>query len=390
MFHDPVPELKEFLNEPLVFINWPKGVKGSPMKWKHLEPAHMTKSYLSRLKYGNIGVALGEVSGGLCALDLDVDQLVQPFALLNPHLDATFQTHGARGRVFWMRMEGNYPQQTKRLKTASDEDIGEFRSNGSQSIAWGIHPDTQKPYEWVVAKPVVRINFDSIKWPESILKPNALQSRTDVIKGGVLVPSDPTQSLLCKPLESYSVKSISEAVELCIPSGPRRNNQALFRLARSLLSLEQSATVGLNDKQAAFEEWYGRTKALGFLRSTQSREHYLIEFMNAIKDAKKPLGETPVMAAWKRTQGEPLPKEANNFTTNAPRQLIGLCYQLEKSSNGQPWFLSCRDAGKLLGISHTLAAEWLSRFVAFGFLIIADAGTTHKATRYRFFKQSAG
>ena len=78
-----VDELKVLLGEPAVFINWPRGVKGSTRKWKHLRPANMTPAYLSKLPRGNIGVALGEVSGGLCAIDLDNDAPVQPFLSAN-------------------------------------------------------------------------------------------------------------------------------------------------------------------------------------------------------------------------------------------------------------------------------------------------------------------
>ena len=54
-----VAELKELLGEPVVFIKWPKGVKGTKRKWKHLRAKHMTLEYLSELPSGNIGVALG-------------------------------------------------------------------------------------------------------------------------------------------------------------------------------------------------------------------------------------------------------------------------------------------------------------------------------------------
>jgi hypothetical protein len=143
----------------------------------------MTPSYLAKLGAGNIGVALGEVSGGLCAIDLDDDELVQPFLTLNPHLAGTLQTHGARGRVFWLRFNGDYPQRTIKLKTHSSAEVGEFRSNGSQSIVWGIHPATQRPYQFVVKQPAVAVEFSAITWPTSIFNPPTLQRdrETDVI-----------------------------------------------------------------------------------------------------------------------------------------------------------------------------------------------------------------
>ncbi len=112
-----VAELKELLGELVVFIGWPRGVKGTRRKWKHLRPEDMTPAYLSKLPRGNIGVALGEVSGGLCAIDLDSEELVQPFLAVNAHLSETLQTHGSRGCVFWIRLIGKYPDHTFKLST---------------------------------------------------------------------------------------------------------------------------------------------------------------------------------------------------------------------------------------------------------------------------------
>ena len=139
-----VAELKELLGEPVVFIRWPRGVKGTKRRWKHLRAAHMTADYLSKLPSGNIGVALGEVSGGLWAIDVDDDHLVEPFLAVNPRLRETLQTHGSRGRVFWIRLIGRYPNRTFKLKTHSGGEAGEFRSTGSQSIIWGTYPDAKK------------------------------------------------------------------------------------------------------------------------------------------------------------------------------------------------------------------------------------------------------
>ena len=178
-----VTELKELLGEPVVFIGWPRGVKGTKRKWKHLRAEEMTPAYLSKLPRGNIGVALGEVSGGLCAIDLDDDELVQPFLAENPRLSGTLQTHGSRGRVFWIRPIGKYPTLTFKLKTRSGRDAGEFRSSGSQSIIWGIHPDTQQPYQFVVKKPVMTLEFNSIRWPPEISNPPKTAECTEETEG---------------------------------------------------------------------------------------------------------------------------------------------------------------------------------------------------------------
>lgn len=174
MNHDPVQELIRLLGSPFVFISWPRGVKGSKRRWKDLTAANMTPGYLKKLKYGNIGVALGEVSGGLCAIDCDTEEFAERFLTENPHLKGTLQTHGARGRVFWVRFIGNYLKRTIKLKSFSGADVGEFRSNGSQSIVWGTHPDTKQPYKFIVKQPAMVMEFSSIVWPAEIKNPPKL------------------------------------------------------------------------------------------------------------------------------------------------------------------------------------------------------------------------
>ncbi len=167
---DPVPSLRSFLGGDVVYIAWPSGVKGSRRKWSYLRSEHMTPGYLAKLKNGNIGVALGTVSNGLCAIDIDDDKCVEPFLAANLNLARTFQTHGSRGRSFWIRVKGSCPRSCK-LKNSSGKEIGEFRSNGNQSIVWGIHPTTKRPYQWVARCQAVEVEMSSIQWPEDVRNP---------------------------------------------------------------------------------------------------------------------------------------------------------------------------------------------------------------------------
>src|SRR5206468_6601766 len=119
-----VSELQRLLGPSTVFIKWPVGVKAVRLKWGHMRASHMTPEYLADLANGNVGVALGDVSQFLCAIDLDRDELIEPFLALNPRLRDTLQTHGARGRVFWVRLLGDYPSRTVKLKTLQGDDAG--------------------------------------------------------------------------------------------------------------------------------------------------------------------------------------------------------------------------------------------------------------------------
>lgn len=390
--NDPVPKLQKLLGSPVVFINWPKGVKATNRKWGHLTVDDMTPEHLAKLPQGNIGVGLGKVSGNLCAIDLDDDALVEPFLAINPQLRDTLQTRGSRGRVFWARFVGKYPQKTVKLKAASRADAGEFRSNGSQSIVWGIHPGTQKPYEFVVEQPVVEVEFSSIQWPKQISNPpiGGLKDdteETEVQSDGVTDAISVTlssRSSLSSPSLCLTVESVEHAVELAMPTKDHQNHERLFTLARAVKNLESQAAIFTPAQlRNIFNLWHDRAGV--FLRPEQTRDDYFVEFMNAYASAKKPLGDNAINEAWKLAQEKPLPPEADIFEDAKKRRLVALCRELQDIAGKEPFYLSARTVQRLLQLdSHATAARWLRSLCVLQILTEIEKGSGVRASRYRF------
>lgn len=387
--NDAVSELTVLLGKPVVFINWPRGVKGSHRKWKHLRDEDMTPEYLAKLPKGNIGVALGEVSGGLCAIDFDEDRLVQPFLDRNPNLIGTLQTHGARGRVFWVRFNGDYPKRTTKLKTPSGEVVGEFRSNGGQSIVWGIHPDTQQPYQFVVRQGVVEGEFNSIVWPAEISNQPALAGSTEETEEQKNRSTDVSEVLksCCKPRSRNfysSISTVEDAVRVSMPSKKRENNACLFKLARAVKTLEvKGQTFDLPKLEVVFDRWY--TQAHKFLREDQTKEDYYLEFMNACQRAKFPLGGAMVAEAWGKATSQPLPPEAKKWTNPKLQLLVALLKQMQAMKGAGPFFITLRDCAALLGCnSHTTVDTWMGALAKLSYIRVAEPGNERRATRYRY------
>ncbi len=168
---DIVTELRELLGHDVVLIPVHAGKKRPVHNgWTQTTLASMIDpAYVASLHRGNIGVALGANSGGLCAVDLDVDEDVEAFLTLNPKLRATLRTRGARGAQFWVRLTGGYPKLAK-LKTYDGEDRGEWRSDGGQSVIHGVHEHGMR-YQRLVDAPPAEIAFDDIAWPEHLKLP---------------------------------------------------------------------------------------------------------------------------------------------------------------------------------------------------------------------------
>jgi hypothetical protein len=402
----PVPELRRLLGA-AVLLACPTKTKKPNGKWGHLTLADMTPEYLAKLNAGNIGVALGDVSGGLCAIDIDGDGLVEPFLDANPELVNTFQTHGSRGRVFWIRLKNRYLK-TVKLKTAAGEPAGELRANGSQSIVWGVHPDTGQPYEWVVNKPAVEIEPGSIVWPDCFEKPtfyraaltedgdteNGLQSapnRETFTDGGVTEQSltEASDVILCARVASAdcggagTIKNREDVLRLCVPQKVHQNNDLLFKLARGILNLEKldGYPYSLAQRLDVFNEWFKRSRP--FLRLGQSRDAYLAEFMNAKKRANTPLGGNTIDEAWNLAQSEPLPAEAAVFEEERNQRLVGFCFQLQRLNGDEPFFISSRVCQRLLGLGTAYeAAKWLTALQEMGVIELAEKGSERRATRY--------
>jgi hypothetical protein len=115
------------------------------------EPDYQEQLAAAVERGGNIGVLLGPASGGLVAQDIDNDQGIEEWLVLNPKLANSLRTKGERGGQIWMRMLGPYPQRVVKLFRNDGTPWGEWRGGG-QSIIWGIHPH-KMPYQIVTNRP---------------------------------------------------------------------------------------------------------------------------------------------------------------------------------------------------------------------------------------------
>lgn len=164
---------------PAVLLNVRSRTKAPTAKnWPNLAISDMTPGYLASLT-DNIGVSLGTVSNGLYTIDCDEASYFDAFLAVNPILENTHQSHGARGGNFWIRCEGEVPKSGK-LKDVGNQGVGEWRGDGNQTISFGTHPSG-------VAyrnndKPVITVRFEDLVWPDNWVLP--WEGRVAVIEAG--------------------------------------------------------------------------------------------------------------------------------------------------------------------------------------------------------------
>jgi Bifunctional DNA primase/polymerase, N-terminal len=351
----------------------PNSKEPTELSWPNITLDRMSDpKYLRELERGNIGVLLGKASAHLVTIDLDRDEDVEPFLNANPRLRDTTRTKRLRGCNLWLRMGGDYPG----YKSFSN---GEWRSDGKHyTVIYGRAEGVA--YRFIKEVPPILIRFEEIVFPadwfpaESFTRPSPFLTTS----AAPLLCSSATLSL-CK---------VGDAVKMAMPNEASKNNRALFTLARAVKRLEaQGVITSQMQRIMVFDQWYQEAASRGILRAGQTRDDYLLEFLNAYGRAKHPLGEAVVDIAWAAAQTEPFPPESAIFETDAAKRFVGLCFQMHLRADGRSWFVSTRTAGRLLGVSHTKAATWLGGLVAAGIISVAEAHTKNRATRYKFNPQ---
>jgi len=395
-----VGELKRLLGD-CVFM--PCHGKAPHIKWKDLTLADMTPEYLATLPESNIGVLLGEVSGGLCSIDFDKDRFVQDFLALNPTLIDTFRTRGARGCQFWVRIKGDYPP----FRKLGDGD-GEWRTSKEgkhQSIVWGIHPDTGKPYQWLVRKPAIEVEYKAIAWPAGLTPTGNLPIGDLPI--GVLPVARPTITMEevgeleeVKDTGSSSVPVLADVanqdVSMAFGAGCQsttRNYAASFNAVLTLIHMRQVdslLSIPPREKQYLAQTWYNHLRTLGRIHG-KPPSHYYNDMLSSIKNARRNMkSKNPIPQAWVLAQSNPLPPEASAYQDDPRMQsLIALCYQMDIATDHGEWFLSRATLSKLMKLNATDTRSLTESFnvlIAFGLLEVVTPydRLSHKATIYRW------
>ncbi len=139
------------------------------------------------------------------------------------------------------------------------------------------------------------------------------------------------------------------------------------------------------DLRPFVEEWH--KQALRYI-GTKPIEDTWADFIHGWKRVEFPKGREPIRQVFERAlQSEP-PPEAQRYDSEPMHKLICLCRAMQKCAGKGIFFLSCRMAGSLIGISHEQVAKYLKVLDAHGFLeLIEQGGQKHnprKASRYRY------
>lgn len=194
---------------------------------------------------------------------------------------------------------------------------------------------------------------------------------------------------------------LSCIVEANLPKEKGQNHSKLFALARQVKAFEKGLgrsrsqheaapsphehVLATDDLERVFSAWYSRS--LPFLRAEQSRDEYLIEFLEAYQDAR---GDG-LAEAWASALRNPPPACAKRFEDPNLKLLVSLLRELQKTTKGDnPFFLSCRSVESLLGINNRTAARTLKALCGLRIIQLVQLGTLGRASLYRYLGDREG
>lgn len=136
-----VNRLVSFLAEGVVLLPCEKGMKGPRGNaWPKTTIEKMRDpKYIRKLACaGGIAVLTGEPSNRLCSIDIDDDEMIEPFLAVNPLLRQTLCSRGPRGCNLWVRIEGVYPRPCD-IKQPDECPWGEWRANVLHQTRQQLH-----------------------------------------------------------------------------------------------------------------------------------------------------------------------------------------------------------------------------------------------------------
>ena len=335
-----------------------------------------------------LAVLLGTASGNLYARDFDNPAAYENWSNAHPLFAKELPTV-ATGRGYH-----TYFRTPENLSTVDHGD-GELRGIGGYIIAPPSVHHTGTRYRWTIPLPpgqVPEYDMDLLEFDRSWLCTESPKSQkctedTEVaeVTNVTKVPDVPDcPGSRCLNEGGLDVESV---IRPAIVTEQNTSNTRLFTLAGSVKSEEKRLGRNLTEGelQQVFGAWY--EKSLPYLREDQNRDEYEMEFMRALDCRKYDLGAKVLPMTFAAATKTAPPKAALRWIDPSIRLLAAWTRELQRYTNTEPFYLSSHQAAHFLGHkTHTKAYTWLRALASprIGILKIVQAGTTKRATRFRY------
>ena len=185
-----------------------------------------------------------------------------------------------------------------------------------------------------------------------------------------------------------SVRTLQEAVELSLARPA--SDDWLFIYARALKAHEVTtgSPLGYQGLESAFSEWWRMAIDRKAVPPDADFDEFRLQFIDSFSKVRAPLGANPLEEAIKRADSNPS-REAARYPSLKLKRLVSVCDHLQTLVGEAPFFLSAREAAKILGgMAPQHALKLVNGLIHDGFLLEVEKGKPggRRATRFRFIR----
>ncbi|UCC98976.1 MAG: bifunctional DNA primase/polymerase [Phycisphaerales bacterium] len=332
-------------------------------------------------KYKKLAVITGRVSGGLTILEFDSMEGYEWWKKGHQELAETLPTvKTSRGMHVYFRSELD--------KNFNYDKIDLLVQNKYALLPPSLHPDKKSVYKWVIPPNGELPLLDLRKWDldEYTEETEDMEDTEEIeeieaisIRGRV---RDCIDGIGSSGLSPKDKDLLADMIIKTLPNKESQRNREMFEFCRYLKGLESLRDLPAKSLKPIIQLWH--EKALPFIGAKPFAETWA-DLAHGWKKVKWPKGDDTLEKAVKTAIGSArIPPEAKEYDSEEVRLLIKVCCELQQLRESEPFWLACRSAAGILGVSATQASKFLQMLVVDGVLEVVEGNTTTRGTRYRY------
>jgi uncharacterized CHY-type Zn-finger protein len=340
-------------------------------------------------EYKAMAVICGAVSGNLAALDFDSQERCEWWRTTHPDLARKLPTEATtRGSHVLF--------QCQPVRTQRRHEYGvELLCRGAYVILtpspgkrWLNPPNGEIPKIdpfslGLEAFGIERPGSDTSQFTEETEEP---EDREETEEKKEIACASSVSSVNTRLTSEELLARIDEAITKTLPTDTGQRDRCIFTFCQWLKAIPELRERTAAQLKPVVKQWHARAYPV---IGTKAFEVTWQDFVYAWARVKWPKGILLGPAVQKAHEDTQNPPEAADYEDPRTRLLVRVCWQLQQVHGDQPFYLSLRTAGELLGLSHTEASKRLEMLMADGILAIASAHTNIFATRYRYIGRQA-